>query len=786
MSSPGSFLIASAPLPELRSRFCWSREGTGSKHSVCLFRGSFDLAQRPASLRIAVTADNRYILSLNGVRLGRGPWKGTLEAYQVETYELVALLRKGRNVLTAEVRWAGEDAAMAELHSQWPGWWVQSEDRPELNTPGKWRVFADESVQLNTDDPFIAARQYLGPHDKVDAALRPAGWMEPEFNDEAWALAVENGPAAASEGWGLAPLRRLVSRDLPALLEEPRMFSRVFKDRAPAALPWSLGADEGGEIWLDAGALTTSYPVLEFKGGRGRHVRFVYAEALGIWQEIDGALTWRKFGRRDDVAGRTPHGYHDALILPGGRFVFEPFHWRCFWFLKVEILPGAEPVELAAATHRFTTFPHTFSATFECDQPEVTQFWEISLRTLQLCAHETYEDCPYFEQLNYVADSQLQALCTQYLANDTRLARRCLELFRDSLGPEGIIAGRAPSRRRQLIPGFSLHWILMLRDHWDWEGAPAKGFVRSCLGAVDSILAYFRGRLTDEGFIGDPGEWAWLDLVPGWTRGTPKTTKAGTGSTYFTALFVCALEAAGRLHRETGIAGDAERWVVLAERLRRAMRDLTWSESRGLFLEGPGRPDDQPTQHTQTMAILANVADARIARLVGDRLASDPGLVPMSLFHRFHLARALETAGRYDVVFSDVLAPWRLMVNDGLTTWLESTDPSRSDCHGWSSWMVYDFFASVLGVRPAAPGWTSIRIQPQVAAASSAHGAFHVPTGAIRVRWSTDATGNFDLTASTPVGVPVTVVLPDGSEQRFATGGSLVAGWTPGSGLNAV
>lgn len=768
-----SLLLWNEPLPEIRARFCWSEAPPGPRLTVHLFRREFDLAEKPASRRIVVSADSRYVLWLNGERIGRGPLKGTLQHYHAETYELAPLLRVGRNVLAAEVRWFGEDAPTSEVHSHQAGLFVQDLAGTELDTPGEWRVWRDTSIAPNDDDPFVAARGFLGPMDHVTPALRPHDWKEIAFDDSSWSRAIAVGPPPASPGWGVVPLRQLAPREIPALREDPREFSRVIRDRQPSALPWSLGAGEGGEIWLDAGALTTSYPVLQFEDGTGRDVRITYAEGLGRWHDADGSRVWRKSERRDDIATSEPHGYHDRLQLPGGSYTFEPFHWRTFWFVKIVIAPGAEPVSLTAATHRFTTYPQDFTAQFTCTHPNIGVFWENSLRTLQLCAHETYEDCPYYEQLNYVGDTRLQALCSYHLANETRLARRSLRLFLDSLGPDGLTASREPSRNRQVIPAFSLHWILMLGDYWEWNGAADADFVRSCLPGVDAVLAYFRSRIGANGFVGAIDGWAWTDWVFEWPRGVAPAVGAGTGSTFMTALYAHALEVAIRLHREAGIAGDAERWENLRQQLLVTLHDHAWFESAGLFIEGPGRESDPFTQHSQVMAILAGAADARQQQRIRTRLLDDCALTRMSLFGRYYLARALEKAGDYDRLFSDVLAPWDQMVRDGLSTWVERIERPRSDCHAWSSWMVIDFFRSILGARPVAPGWQGVEIRPQFFVTTAARGEFPTPVGSILVEWSRDDAQRVSFHARVPAGVPTRLVLPDGATVSFPAGGTI-------------
>src|SRR5690606_8461963 len=131
---------------------------------------------------------------------------------------------------------------------------------------------------------------------------------------------------------------------------------------APFALPWTLEPGCSGEIWLDAGPMTTSYPVFVFEGGADRRVEWVYAEALGQWHDGASGPRWRKSGRRDDLARGEPHGYRDVLVLPGGEYVFEPFHWRTFRYIKLIVGAGATRVTLRSAQHRFTTFPQAFNA----------------------------------------------------------------------------------------------------------------------------------------------------------------------------------------------------------------------------------------------------------------------------------------------------------------------------------------------------------------------------------------------------------------------------------------
>lgn len=735
------------------------------------------MEQVPRELLIHVTADSRYRLFVNGIALGRGPLKGTLQHYHAETYDLARHLKRGRNTLAAEVRWFGENAPQSEIHSALPGWLVRCPTRPELDTPGAWKVRDDRSVIPDTTRYHDNAQDFLNHTEFVDLRLRDRhDWTAPDYDDTSWNAAVPIGRGVNQDvKWGLADLRTLFPRPLPQLPEEARRFVRTIQRHAVVPhrfgdnpQPWSLEAGEGGSIILDAGGMTTAYPVFHFAGGAGREVRITYAEAMGFWVERNGQRRWEK-RRRDDLAGE-PHGYRDTLVLSGRGDRYEPFHWRTFWFVMIEVRPGPEPCALLDTHFRRCIFPQTLKARFDSSDADAAAMWETSWRTAELCAHETYEDCPYYEQLNYVADTRIEALISYYLANETRLAREAIRLYRESLRPDGLIGSRVPSISAQIIPHFCFHWIFMVEDYWRWVGPRDQAFVRACLPVVDHILAYFRARLRSDGFVGPVDGWGVIDAhQPGWTEGVAPAIKTG-GSTFLTCMYIQALDTAVRLHEQAGHPEDADRWHGLPDRLRRAVQ-TAWSAARGVFLEAVDRPFDPAIVHTQCAAIAAGAADsAQQERIV--QHYRDGHFYPPSFMQSYYLTRALEHAGHYGLFHSHVLERWRDMLRNGANTWWEYPNPTRSDCHGWSAWIAVDFITCALGIRPGAPGWTRIQIAPLTDELEHASGSIETPAGRIDVSWRRTS-GSLEFHARTPEGVPVDVTLPDSRTRHFPRGGEI-------------
>ncbi|HYD84812.1 MAG TPA: family 78 glycoside hydrolase catalytic domain, partial [Opitutus sp.] len=381
------------------------------------------------------------------------------------------LLKAGRNVLAAEVRWFGEHSPASEVHSPVPGWLVQGADGAELDTPGDWRVIASTGVTPDTTAYISNAHQFLGYLEHVDLRAELLGWRERDFDDSGWARAVSYGPARATEAlWGVAPLRTLVPRDVPAMTELPGRFVRTIEARrlvphrfGERPLRWTVAAESGGSILLEAESYETAFAEFEFSGGEGREVRITYAEALGEWIDEAGGRVWRKGAVRDDFTRYEAHGYRDTLILRGGEQTWEPFHWRAFRFMRIDVRAGAEPVTLRDVRYRTCVHPQVFSARFDASDEQARRIFDVSVRTFRMGAHEIYDDSPYYEQLSYTADTRLEALASLHLCNETALPRRTLRLFLDTLRPDGLLDARVPCQfARQTIPYFCLHWILMV------------------------------------------------------------------------------------------------------------------------------------------------------------------------------------------------------------------------------------------------------------------------------------------------------------------------------------
>lgn len=79
------------------------------------------------------------------------------------------------------------------------------------------------------------------------------------------------------------------------------------------------------------------------------------------------------------------------------------------------------------------------------------------------------------------------------------------------------------------------------------------------------------------------------------------------------------------------------------------------------------------------------------------------------------------------------LQEWETLLGDGLKTTIEMPEPTRSDRHAWGAHPLFHFHATLAGIRPAAPGFESVEVKPQLGSLSWIEAEMPHPRGTIRV-----------------------------------------------------
>jgi alpha-L-rhamnosidase len=713
---------------------------------VLHFRKAIEIPQVPEHFVVRVSADSQFILSVNRREVGRGPARSDLAHWRYETYDLASFLRSGHNDIAATV-WSLGVSTGAQISDRTA--FVLRGDSTEASvadTNATWEVEEDKAVQVLPTPPDIQRSYYVAePAEHIDGALFDWSWNDAASSRGKWEKAApignasERGAALQNNNWQLMP------NLLPTMQMEPTPVGRVVRSSGielPANFPgagFEIPAHASVSLLLDQSHLTTAYPELTVSGGAKSTIRLTYAEALVDSQGVKG--------NRNEIAGKHIAGIFDEFLPDGSeKRPFVPLAWRTWRYLQLDVNTADQPLRIENLRSWFTAFPFEERARFQSDDQALSQIWQIGWRTARLDAHDTYMDTPYWERMQYIGDTRIQALISYSVADDDRLARQAIEAFNDSRISDGITRSRYPSSVTQIIPTFSLLWIGMVHDFWRYRGD--DGFVKAQMPGTRTVLDWFLERQRPDGLIGHLPWWPFVDWGKDFAFGMPPEDGDG-GSSSITLQYIEALRYGAELESTFGDSTRAQRYREAQSRAVNAIRKLCWNNTSGLIADTPAQK--HYSQHSNILGVWLDVVPPEQQKEVLTKIlsVSDAGFTPTgpvpemtkaTYYFRFYLARALEHAGMGDQYLS-LLKPWRDMVALGLTTWAEQPEPTRSDSHAWSAHPNFDFLTIVAGIRPKTPGFASVSIEPHLGGLGKVVSAVPTPKGVVEVNYVTSTSG---------------------------------------------
>ena len=302
-----------------------SSDVPGGVPSVFYFRREISVSPIPAHFWVHVSADNRFLLHVNGKYAAEGPARGDLFHWRFETLDLAPLLQPGRNVLAAVVWNFGELAPVAQM-SHRTGFLMQGDTEAEaaVNTGKDWQV-RQESGRAALGHEGAGGYYAAGPAEKIDGRVLDWSWDQPGADSSGWEAPRLLGPAATREAEDAPTQWELVQDSLPPMEHRlvdaglPVRVEGMASTPAFPAAPLEVPANSHITLLLDHRTLQTAYPELTMSGGRDAEIRLTYSEAL---YDAQGNK-----GNRNEIAGRDIEGIRDQFI--SGRTSLRHFRSRC-------------------------------------------------------------------------------------------------------------------------------------------------------------------------------------------------------------------------------------------------------------------------------------------------------------------------------------------------------------------------------------------------------------------------------------------------------------------------
>jgi alpha-L-rhamnosidase len=727
------------------------------RYGVHYFRKSFSLKTKPYRFVIHLSADNRYRFFVNGTYVTDGPQINDTRHWRFESLDIGPLMKEGENVLAVQVANFAEEAPVY-LMGKRTALIMQGDDSLSaiVNTDKTWKYLADKAVTplvFKPGDPSLFYQYYAaGPLEKVEGTNFPWGWELPDYNDTSWPSAQpsETGAPFGIVGYGDATWE-LVPRSIP-LMERTYQNSGPIRrssgiPKVSPVFPITIPARTTASILVDQQVLTSAFPELTSSGGKDSQIKVTYAEAL--FEDI------KMKGHRDSIRGKTIHGVYDVFLPEGNKSRnFTTLTYRTFRYVQLDITTGNEPLAIEKFGSWFTAYPFEKKASFASNDPALAKVFNIGWHTARLCAYETYMDCPYWERLQYIGDTRIQALVSYYVSGDDRLAKNALEQFQQSLTYDGLTYSRYPSSLPQYIPNYSLVWVTMVHDYFMYRNDPE--FVKSFLPGIQRVLDHFEQYMTPDNMMREQPYWDFIDH----TFPTHKIVEESffkrltTNSLFYAYTLSLASEMFG-YYNEPKLA---QKYSVRSQQLKTGVKKQCWDANRQLYADTPDKKHF--SMHSNILAVLCGMVPKEEQQDFVKRIVESKNITQTTLYFDFYLGRAMNQAHAGDL-YLGLLDKWKELLDVGLTTFPEGVD--RSECHAWSASPDFEMLATFAGIQPQTPGFKKVIIRPLLQKLESVKG--NIP------HWAGELSVDFNKNGNQLTG---TVVLPSSITGRLEWNGKVV------------
>lgn len=326
--------------------------------------------------------------------------------------------------------------------------------------------------------------------------------------------------------------------------------------------------------------------------------------------------------------------------------------------------------------------------------------YDLGARTLTLCAHEHYEDCPWREQALYGMDSRNQMLFGYGAFGETALPKANLKTIALGMREDGLIDLTAPAKCDIKIPVFSLYFVLAICENAEFSFD--KPFVEDMLPAIESVMKNYEDRLLDGSCTcyTDYPFWNFYEWVDGLDGGKIFRDKSEILSpcreAIATALFAIVAEKLSKLYILLGNNERAEHYKNLGETAKNSLENF-YDENENIYYSFIDETGKKYGKHAYTQTIVACAVDRDKALRILDKIKNpDESIIKQTLSAlpwKYDAIMALD--GDIDYCINEIKTIFGGFIDKGLTSYPE-TEKLEADfgnagslCHAWSSIPCY-------------------------------------------------------------------------------------------------
>ena len=396
-----------------------------------------------------------------------------------------------------------------------------------------------------------------------------------------------------------------------------------------------------------------------------------------------------------------------------------------FRFVRIDLVDTNRSIPIVGVRATFIYRDIEYRGSFISSDTLLNNIWKTGAYTVHLCMQDYVWDGIKRDRLIWIGDMHPETMTILSVFGDQDVVKKSLDLAKSKTPLPNWMNG---------ISSYSMWWLIIHREWYFYTGD------KKYLEANKKYIVNLLNQLMT--FIGDNNEEIlnanrFLDWP---SKANPKAVHAGLH-----ALLIKTLMAGMELTEILNVPITNEECSKAIEKLNSY------------------RPD--PNNSKQAAALLA-IVNPESAKKINEEILAVDGAKRLSTFYGYYVLEARQLAGDTQGSLDAIREYWGGMLKMGATTfwedfnldWMENA--SRIDelvklgekdihgdyggycyigfrhslCHGWASGPTAWLSEHVLGIKPAEPGFKTVKIEPHLGDLKWVEGTFPTPYGNIWVR----------------------------------------------------
>ncbi|MEZ0217133.1 MAG: family 78 glycoside hydrolase catalytic domain [Rariglobus sp.] len=735
----------------------WIAGDTGAPSSLPLLRGQFTVSKKIRSARVYASALGLYELTLNGKKVGdqflAPGWTDYTKRIQSQTYDITDLVRKGPNVIGANL---GNGWHSGKVGLNWKNVYGTT---PALITKIKITYTDDSDEWFTTNSQWRSApgprlSADLQDGEAYDARLEQPGWNTPGFDASHWSPVT----IVTADSAKLVP-----QPDEPVRATET-LTARQRTQPAP------------GEYVYDLGQNMVGVARIHMTGKKDQTVRIRHAEELYRTGERRGRLYTDNF--------RTAKVTDTYTFARDGAVTYRPtFTQHGFRYVEITGLenpPAASDVQGVVLGSDLANTGDLRLSNPMLDQLVRNIRWGQRGNFLSIPTDTPARD----ERLGWTGDISVFAPTASRYQDTRAFLSKWMDDVRDSQRADGNIPAVVPQPRREFNEtgvGWSDAFITV--PYAVWRATGDTRIVRRNWDAMQRFYRFVHASATKDGNLLEEGRSSWFS---GDWLNLEKINRLEEHRVIATAYFAENTRMMAEMAAALGDAQAAE-WTALVPKIRAA------------FTAAYCRPDGSVHLGTQTVYALALGMDLitdpvlreLTARKFVEKLAADNYHLRTGFLGTPWLLPALTAIDRDDLAMRLLLnedyPSWGFEIRMGATTLWERWNTIRAngefgpvDMNSFNHYAygaVGDWmFQHPGGLQILDPGYKRSRIAPLVGhnGITQARCTLRTPYGLLVSEWK-QANGTLTLAITIPANTSTEIVIPAATAESVREGNAPAA-----------